>query len=407
MLMNFIGLQVTLQTYFANLKDRAIDQLPEIGILAGVTVLAFFLLKLIIRNVRKIMMHRAKETENYEERETQIKQLLYTFHLAGKVLISLGAVILLFYFLGIGFGPLITKLKAWAINSLPSIILLLVITFIVLRILSFAVSKIKNVIIKRVQKEEEEPEEIKKRVETLTGIIFGAGRVIIWIIVGIILLKQIGIDIAPLLAGAGIAGLAIGFGAQELVRDFISGFFMLMENQIRQGDVAIINGTGGIVERIELRTTTLRDFSQVAHVFQNGKINTISNMTKYWSAMVFDIGVAYKEDPDHVMDVMRQVGEEMQNDSEYGPLIIEPLEIFGVDQFGDSAVVIKARIKTKPIQQWTVGREFKRRLKKAFDAHGIEIPFPHQTIYWGAKIDPLQVQVDGKNSEVKDAKQNT
>ena len=181
------------------------------------------------------------------------------------------------------------------------------------------------------------------------------------------------------------------FGAQELVRDFISGFFMLIENQVRKGDVAIVNGTGGLVEQVGLRTITLRDLSGVVHVFQNGKISSLSNMTKEWSAMVFDIGVAYKEDTDKVSEVMKQVSAEMMADEKYAQYILEPIEIFGVDEFGDSAVMIKGRLKTKPIQQWLIGREYRRRLKKAFDAQGIEIPFPHQTIYWGEQIKPLRI----------------
>jgi len=211
-----------------------------------------------------------------------------------------------------------------------------------------------------------------------------------------IILQKFGVNIGPILAGAGIAGVAIGFGSQELVRDFISGFFILLENQIREGDVAILNGTGGLVEKIELRTITLRDFSGVIHIFQNGKINSISNMTKEWSAMVFDIGVAYKEDVETVMAVMREVGEDLQKDENLKNDILEPIEIFGLDQFGDSALIIKARIKTKPIQQWTIGREYRKRLKKAFDERNIEIPFPHTTIYWGDEIKPLKMELAGK-----------
>jgi small conductance mechanosensitive channel len=209
-----------------------------------------------------------------------------------------------------------------------------------------------------------------------------------------IALKKFGVDIGPILASVGIIGVAVGFGAQELVRDFISGFFILLENQVRTGDVAVINGTGGLVEKIEMRTITLRDFSGTVHVFQNGKINTLSNMTREWSAMVFDIGVAYKENVDEVMDVMREVGEELQSDENFKKAFLEPIEIFGLDSFGDSAIVIKARIKTKPIQQWTVGREYRRRLKAAFDAKNIEIPFPHTTVYWGEEISPLKLDVN-------------
>ena len=249
--------------------------------------------------------------------------------------------------------------------------------------------------IKRLHKKNDvESQESEKRIGTLLNILQGVLRVIILGIFIMILLKKFGVDIGPILAGAGILGLAVGFGAQELVRDFISGFFMLLENQIRVGDVAILNGTGGLVENIELRTTTLRDFSGTTHIFQNGKINTISNMSMKWSAMTFDIGVAYKEDVDQVIGIMKQVGEEMANDENFKDLIIEPLEVFGVDKFADSAVIIKARIKTKPIQQWAVGREYRRRLKYAFDENGIEIPFPHSTVYWGEKINPLKLKIE-------------
>jgi small conductance mechanosensitive channel len=236
--------------------------------------------------------------------------------------------------------------------------------------------------------------EAEKRIKTLMGILLGIGKILIWATAIMVLLNKLNIDIKPILAGAGIVGLAVGFGAQELVRDSISGFFILLENQIRTGDVAIINGTGGSVEKIELRTTTLRDFSGVVHIFQNGKINTISNMTKEWSAVVLDMGVAYKEDPEKVIQIMTDVGLKMQDDAEFGPKIIEPIEVVGVDNFADSAVVIRARIKTRPIEQWNVGREYRKRLKKAFDQNGIEIPFPHTTIYWGDDIKPLKMEVD-------------
>jgi len=298
-------------------------------------------------------------------------------------------------------STLLEKLYQWSVTELPPILILIVATLIVLRVFKAFTKRLKKVISKRLQKKQDlESEESGKRVETLMNILFGAGKVVIWAIFIMILLKKLGVDIGPILAGAGILGLAVGFGAQELVRDFLSGFFILLENQIRKGDVAIINGTGGLVEDIELRTTTLRDFSGTTHIFQNGKINTISNMTMEWSAMVFDIGVAYKEDPEQVISVMKQVGEELGEDPEYKDYILEPLEIFGVDKFADSAVIIKARIKTKPIMQWTIGREYRKRLKKAFDQNSIEIPFPHTTVYWGEKINPLKLQIE---KEVKGA----
>ena len=286
------------------------------------------------------------------------------------------------------------EISKWFIDEFPNLILLIVFLFITLKVLRFFIKRTERLIIHRAKKKESpDTTETEKRVKTLMGILWGIGKIAIWTTTIYILLKEMGLDMKPILAGAGVIGLAVGFGAQELVRDFISGFFMLLENQIRTGDVAIINGTGGLVEKIELRTITLRDFSGVVHIFQNGKINSLSNMTKEWSAMVFDIGVAYKEDPEQVIQIMTEVGATMQNDEVFGPKIIEPIEVVGVDAFGDSAVVIRARFKTKPIEQWNVGREYRKRLKKAFDDKNIEIPFPHQTIYWGEKIGPLKINL--------------
>ncbi|WP_299578194.1 mechanosensitive ion channel family protein [uncultured Sunxiuqinia sp.] len=292
-------------------------------------------------------------------------------------------------------GTLLTRLSHWIFTELPSIVILIVLLLVTLRVSFFMIQKIRNLLAKRTVHQSEEPNlEVEKRLNTLMGIVRKIVAVMIWSIFIMIFLKKINIDIAPILAGAGIVGLAVGFGAQELVRDFISGFFILLENQIRTGDVAIINGTGGLVEKIELRTITLRDLSGVVHIFQNGKINTVSNMTKEWSAMVFDIGVAYKEDLDQVMKIMQEVAEKMRQDNQYKNLILEPMEIFGLDSFGDSALVIKGRLKTKPSHQWTVGREYRKRLKAAFDQQRIEIPFPHRTIYWGEEIDPLKLVMD-------------
>jgi len=295
----------------------------------------------------------------------------------------------------------------WVIETVPALALIFVLLFITLALYRFVVGKLKNIILKRTHASHtESKEEKEKRVNTLINILRQAGGIVIWVIFILILLRQVNLDIGPILASAGILGLAVGFGAQELVRDFISGFFMLLENQVRAGDVAIINGQGGLVEEIALRTITLRDFSGVVHIFQNGKINTLANMTKEWSAAVFDVGIAYKENTDRVREVMKRVGEELKNDPEFTDKINEPLEIFGVDNWGDSAVTIKARFKTKPGQQWTVGREYKGRLKKAFDEERIEIPFPHRTIYWGDEINPLRLKLNQSKQEEEETEDN-
>jgi len=248
-------------------------------------------------------------------------------------------------------------------------------------------------LVRRYSAEGEAPTEATKRVETLMRLVRQAARLSIWIIVLLVVLRELGVEIGPILASAGILGLAVGFGAQNLVRDVISGFFFLLENQVRVGDVAVVNGTGGLVEGLSFRTIVLRDLSGTVHVFPNGAVETLSNLTRGWSAYVFDVGVAYKEDTDHVTEIIRDTLDKMKTDAKIGPLIIDEPEIFGVDKLGDSAVTIKGRIKTKPIKQWEVGRAFLRRVKQALDQNGVEIPFPHQTVYFGEASPPFDVKL--------------
>ena len=280
----------------------------------------------------------------------------------------------------------------WIIRTIPSLFLTLVVAFVTLRLIKIFLRKLRQFILNRLNKKPSDTGEQEKRVGTLINILASAIRIVLLIMIVMLVLRNIGIDIGPLLAGAGIAGLALGFGAQELVRDIISGFFILLENQVREGDVAIINNTRGIVEEVSLRTVVLRDISGVVHIFQNGKIDTLANMTKGWSAMVFDIGIAYKEDVDAVAQVMKSTATELASDPDFASEIIEPMEVMGVEEFADSAVIVRARLKTRPRQQWVIGREYRRRLKKAFDARGIEIPFPHVSVYWGSQTEDLRVR---------------
>jgi small conductance mechanosensitive channel len=217
--------------------------------------------------------------------------------------------------------------------------------------------------------------------------------VVIYLAAAMMIITECGVNIGPLLAGAGIAGVAIGFGAQSLVKDVISGFFLLMENQIRVGDVANIAGISGLVEAINLRTTRLRDLEGRVHIIPNGEIAVATNFTRDWSRALVEIGVAYKEDVDNVISVLKDVGEEMRNDPAYKEIILEPLTVLGVDSFGDSSVNIRVFFKTLPIKQWEVAREFRKRVKKAFDEKGIEIPFPHRTIYMGEGENKGELQV--------------
>ena len=285
-------------------------------------------------------------------------------------------------------------------QSVLRIVLIIVASYVGVKFLRIAIDRAEAMLIRAGEATEEIPGVTKKRVTTLTSVLRTIAVGLIWAVAIVVSLDQVGLDITPILAGAGLLGLAVGFGAQNLVRDIISGFFLILENQVRVGDVAIINGTGGLVEAITFRTVVLRDLSAVVHVFPNGSINTLSNMTKGWSAYVIDVGVAYKEDTDRVVQVMCQVDEEMRQDPQFEPKMLGPIEIFGVDNFGESEVTIKARLRTHPIQQWGVGREYRRRLKKAFDAVGIEIPFPHRTLYMGEASLPFQLAVKDSAAEL-------
>jgi small conductance mechanosensitive channel len=244
--------------------------------------------------------------------------------------------------------------------------------------------------------------EREKRARTLTSILRKLIKATVFAVAGLVILNELGVNIGPLLAAAGIGGLAVGFGAQNLVRDVISGFFMLMENQIRVGDMVTLHAGGsqfsGQVEDVTLRTTVLRDLEGVVHIVPNGAIQVVSNRTREWSRAVLDIGVAYHEDVDRVIGILQEVGAELAADPEFGPLILEPPEVLGVDAFGASEVTVKLTVTTRPLKQLLVARELRRRIKKRFDAEGVEIPFPHVTLYWGTHSRPLELRqaIQGK-----------
>ncbi len=270
----------------------------------------------------------------------------------------------------------------WLAAHGPKILLIVVLTLVAF----WLARMVTNRFLSNIRKKRLGPEG-EKRAETLSSLVRYVLKVIIIIIAGIMVLGELGIEIGPILAAAGVLGLAVGFGAQRLVQDVISGFFILVEDQIRVGDVVQVAGKGGLVEKVNIRMTILRDVAGNVHYVRNSQIDVVTNMTKEFSRYVLDIGVAYREDVDEVIDVIREVDEDLRNDPDFMDDILEPIEVLGLDEFADSAVVIKARIKTKPIKQWRVGREFKRRLKKKFDEKDIEIPFPHVTLYPGKNKD--------------------
>ncbi len=231
-------------------------------------------------------------------------------------------------------------------------------------------------------KAEENLEEYK-RIDTL-GRVFGyIATIVISVIAVIQILNELGISIAPVLAAAGIVGVAIGFGAQSLVKDYFTGFVLLLENQVRQGDVVEVGSKSGFVEEVTLRYIKMRDYGGNVHYVPNGTITTVTNMSREFAFAVIDIGVAYRENIEEVMKVMQSVGKTLRKDEEFKLKILDDMEMAGVDQLADSAVMIRCRFKVIPLAQWSIKREYFKRLKVAFDKKGIEIPFPHVTIYPG------------------------
>jgi small conductance mechanosensitive channel len=226
------------------------------------------------------------------------------------------------------------------------------------------------------------------RIQTLARVFRNTAAVVIVIVAGSLVLNELGVSVAPILATAGVAGVAIGFGAQSLIKDYFTGFFLLLEDQIRQGDVVEVAGKGGLVEEVTLRYVRLRDMDGHVHYIPNGEIKLVTNRTRSYATPVVDVPIAYREDPDEVLGLMRGVAAEMRADPVWKDRIVEDLEVIGVDRYEDSAVVLRARFKVvPPIQQWNVKREFLKRLKKLFDVRGIEIPLPQLTVYAGVLKD--------------------
>ena len=244
---------------------------------------------------------------------------------------------------------------------------------------------VNRVIVREIAEEDPVVKRLRQqRVKTVAGL---ADNVIlvVFVIIGVLTVFSTvwSIEIGPILASVGVLGLAVSFGAQSLVKDVISGTFMLLESQFGIGDVIAVGDVSGAVEKITLRTTVLRDIFGAVHIIPNGEITRVTNLTKSWSRVVLDIGVAYKEDVDRVIAVLRDEGQRLSADDEWGQLLLDPPEVLGVEKLADSAVVIRMLVRTLPEKQWNVGRELRRRIKIRFDAEGIEIPYPHVSVSWG------------------------
>jgi small conductance mechanosensitive channel len=252
------------------------------------------------------------------------------------------------------------------------VMLILLLAGIALRLIPRLTSRLR-----RVLEERQDSAEDARRIHTLSRVIRYIVTVAVTVVAGIAILGEFGVSVAPILGAAGVVGIALGFGAQSLVKDYFTGFFLLLENQIRIGDVVEASGKGGVVEELTLRYLRLRDYEGNVHYIPNGAISVVTNRSLDYAYAVVDAGVAYGEDVDRVIEVMRRVGEELRQDAAFSAKILDALEVAGVDRWADSAVVIRCRFKVLPLEQWNVRREYLRRLKTAFDREGIEIPYPH------------------------------
>ena len=235
--------------------------------------------------------------------------------------------------------------------------------------------------------------EREKRALTLAHIVKAVGTTAIVIIATMMGLRELGLDITPIIAGAGVVGLAVGFGAQSLIKDVIGGFFIILEGQFGVGDVIKTGEISGQVERLNLRVTVLRDVNNGAvHFIPNSELKVVSNLTKEWSQVALNIGVTYREDIDRVVGVLERIGQELAADERMGAMILEPPKVLGIEAFGESQITIQVLVKTLPQKQWEVARELRKRIKAAFDKEGIEIPYPHRVLLTRIESLPPQSQ---------------
>ena len=285
----------------------------------------------------------------------------------------------------IDWNELWTKTIGWLSTSGLRVIIYIVLGVIFIKL----VRKIGQAMVARIEDDDDTSRsERERRADTLYSVINITTRIFVWTIIGFMIMKEVGANITPLLTGAGVVGLAIGFGAQNIVRDFFNGFLILLENQYRVGDVVGIGGKAGVVETISLRTTIIRDIEGVVHVVPNGEIKIVDNFTFSESRAIVDVGISYNSSIDKALEVLTKLGEDLKADEEVGKNVRE-YTILGVNNLGNSSVDIRVMIKTEPLQQWAIARKFKYMIKKKFDEEGIEIPFPHQTLYLRTEDDQI------------------
>jgi small-conductance mechanosensitive channel len=312
------------------------------------------------------------------------------------IVFGVAAILGILHVLGNNIDPAIEYLKTsgsstgnWLATDGLRIVLILFMSWVATRVARRVIPRLLSSVMLG-QASTADHDEVLKRSETLSSVFVGGAVAFIYVSALFMVLTELSVPIGPVLGGFGIAGIAVGFGAQYLVRDLIAGIFIIAENQYRTGDVVTIAGISGLVESINLRRTVLRDLDGEVHVIPNGEITVASNKTKYWSRVNLDVGVAYKEDVDRVIQVLNEIGDDIAADPYYGLMLITPPQVLRLNSLDDSAVTFKMLGDCKPMKQWEVMGEMRKRIKIRLDAEGIEIPFPHQTVYWGEAQPPLQ-----------------
>ncbi len=367
-----------------------VDVMISTAISAGILVAAFLLRWLVLVVLRRLYARLTggkRDTESMELLEdsaadvekAEQSELPKAISQLVNLIIGVLAVALIAESWGAGIAKLLTtSLGSRIAETALAVGLILIATFALWNAAAILVARLL-----RVSSRKLDHARTVRRMETLVPLLTNTLQTTISIFAGLLILSELGINIAPLLAGAGILGLAIGFGAQTLVKDLITGVTILLEDASTVGDVIEVAGHFGVVEEMRLRIIQLRDLSGVVHMVPYSEVTSVKNYTKDFSYYVFEVGVAYRENTDRVCEILMEISEELMSDENHGSNILEPLQIMGVDKFADSAVIIKARVKTVPGEQWATGRAFNRRMKMRFDEEGIEIPFPHTTIYFG------------------------
>ena len=379
MVLNFLG-------YSYAARYIWLHGLESLSVILGSRLVQLFLLVYVAHRLVHAMYGPGRRWHN-PTHEHAVGRFISVFRFVSQLLFSILALTLILELWGVSvWSALSSKL---GVQIITRGFVLLVTLGIVL-----AVVRGSNVLAEYILRprltERGETRELGRKLRTLTPLVQTILKAVVLFIAALVLLEQINIRTGPLLAGLGLFGIAVGLASQSLIKDIINGLFILFEDSISVGDVVTVRGISGVVEKITLRVVVLRDLEGNVHVVPNSTIDMVTNMTKVYSRYLLDVGVAYREDVDTVIDILKEVDRDMRRDMRYGYNMLEPIEIMGLDRFAESAVYIRARLKTRPGTQWEVGREFNRRTKKVFDERGIEIPFPHRTLYWGGQKTGLQ-----------------